>query len=151
MIKNRHADCKTITWKDALKGGEHRTFDLGYATVEATEAGNNPNHRLDKCVGYILTLSDGITIYISGDTSTTKQMATLAERNLDYAFFCCDGIFNMGIEEAARCAALVKAKHSIPYHVIVADGKYFDRSRAEMFPCENRLIIDENEEIELSK
>ncbi len=149
MVKNRRPDCQTVTWKEALEGGVHRTFDLGYVTVEAVEAGNNPNHSVNKCVGYILTLSDGITVYISGDTSTTKQMATLADRKLDYAFFCCDGSFNMDIDEAAKCAALVQAKHSIPYHVIVKNGQYFDRKRAEQFKCENRLIIDENEEIEL--
>ena len=151
LIKNRNSDCKIITWEEALWGGEHKTFDLGYVTVEATEAGNNPNHNIDKCVGYILTLSDGVTVYISGDTSTTKQMSTLADRNLDYAFFCCDGIFNMDIDEAVRCAELVKAKHNIPYHVIAARGKHFDRARAEMFNCENRLIVNENEEIVLSK
>ena len=150
-IKNRNFDCKIITWKEALRDGEHKTFDLGYVTVEATEAGNNPRHNINKCVGYILTFSDGVTVYISGDTSTTKQMSTLADRNLDYAFFCCDGIFNMDMDEAVRCAELVKAKHNIPYHVIAAIGKHFDRARAEMFKCENRLIVNENEEIVLSK
>ena len=66
--------------------GKHKTFDLGYVKVEAVEAGNNLNHSIKKCVGFILMLSDGITVYISGDTSTTKQMATLVDRHLDYAF-----------------------------------------------------------------
>jgi len=149
LITKRNPDCKIISWKEAMHFGKYKTFDLGYAKVEAVEAGNNPNHNIKKCVGFILTLSDGITVYISGDTSTTKQMSTLAERNLDYAFFCCDGQYNMDIDEAAKCADLVKAKHSIPYHVIVKNGVYFDRERAEQFLCDNRLIINENEEIEL--
>ena len=149
LITKRNPDCKIITWKEALHFGKHKTFDLGYVKVEAVEAGNNPNHNIKKCVGFILTLSDGITVYISGDTSTTKQMATFAERNLDYAFFCCDGQYNMDIDEAAKCADLVKATHSIPYHVIVKNGVYFDRERAEQFVCNNRLIVNENEEIEL--
>ncbi len=148
-ITNRSSDCKIITWKEALHFGRHKKFDLGYVTVEAVEAGNNPNHSIRKCVGFILTLSDGITVYISGDTSTTKQMATFADRNLDYAFFCCDGIYNMDIDEASRCADLVNAKHSIPYHVIVKNGVYFDRERAERFTGRNRMIIGENEEIDL--
>lgn len=147
LIPRRNPDCRIITWKEALHFGKHKTFALGYATVEAVEAGNNPNHSVKKCVGYIITLSDGISVYISGDTSTTKQMAEFAERQIDYAFFCCDGIYNMGVEEAAECAALVNAKHSIPYHVIVKNGVYFDRERAEQFNSLNRLIIDENEEI----
>ena len=151
LIKHRNPGCRIITWKEALEGGRHRTFDLGYVAVEAVEAGNNPNHSIKKCVGFILTISDGVTVYISGDTSTTKQMATLAERHLDYAFFCCDGSYNMGLDEAAKCAAMVQAKHSIPYHVIAENGRYFDRKRAEQFRCDSRLIVDENEEIELSK
>ena len=63
---------------------------------------------------------------------------------------CCDGIYNMDLEEAAACADLVKAKHNIPYHMTAADsGSFFDRDRAEAFNAENRLIIEEGEEIEL--
>ena len=149
-VANRNADCEIITWKEALKDGEHQSFDLGYARVEAVEEGYNKNHDVNECVGYIITLTDGVQVYVSGDTSTTEQMPSLADRKIDYAFFCCDGIYNMGLDEAAECAALVNAKHSIPYHVIAADGgRYFDRETAEKFDAENRLIIDEGEELEL--
>ena len=150
-VVNRNQDCQVITWREALKGGKHQSFDLGYATVEAVEAGNNRWHDVRQCVGYIVTLSDGVSIYVTGDTSRTKQMEQLAERNIDYAFYCCDGVFNMGLEEAAECAELVGAKHNIPYHVLAQDGVYFDRDRAEQFPAPNRLIVDEGEEIELVK
>ena len=55
------------------------------------------------------------------------------------------------MEEAAACAEMVGAKHNIPYHVLARDGVYFDRQRAERFPAENLLIVDEGEEIELMK
>ena len=145
----RNPDCRVITWKEAVLDGVHQTFDLGYVTVEAVEAGFNRWHDVRSCAGYILTLSDGISVYVTGDTSTTEQMPSLAEKQIDYAFFCCDGVFNMGLEEAASCARMVQAKHSIPYHVLAQDGIYFDRERAEQFQAENRLIIDEGEEIEL--
>ncbi len=153
-IENRSEDCQIITWKEALEGGEHQSFDLGYAKVEAVEAGYNKNHDVSQCVGYVITLSDGATdgvkVYVSGDTSTTEQMPSLADQNIDYAFFCCDGVYNMDLEEAAECAALVQAKHNIPYHIVAADsGSYFDHARAEQFNADNRLIIDEGEEIEL--
>ena len=148
-VANRNPDCQIITWKEALADGKHQTFDLGYVTVEAVEAGYNSNHNKNECVGYVLTLSDGIKVYVTGDTSRTEQMPSLAEKEIDYAFFCCDGVYNMDLEEAAECAALVQAKHNIPYHVIPANGVYFDRERAEQFQAENRLIIDEGEEIEL--
>lgn len=149
-VANRNPDCRIITWQEALSGGTHQTFDLGFASVEAVEAGNNQYHSLEECVGYIVTLTDGTSVYVSGDTSTTQQMASLAEKELDYAFYCCDGIYNMDLEEAAQCAELVGAKHNIPYHMIAADsGSLFDRSRAEQFDVPNLLIIEDGQEIEL--
>ena len=151
-VTDRAPDCRIITWKEALADGRHQTFDLGYAVVEAVEAGNNRNHDVRSCVGYVLTLSDGVRVYVSGDTSETKQMARMAPMQIDYAFFCCDGVYNMDMAEAARCASLVGAKHNIPYHVIGAgNGRYFDRARAEQFAAENRLILDEGETIALTK
>ena len=149
LVKDRNADCRLITWTDALADGKHQVFPLGYATVEAVEAGNNENHSIDECVGYIITLSDGTTVYVSGDTSKVGQMEQLADRNIDYAFYCCDGTYNMDLDEAAECARLVGAKHNIPYHMISQDGVYFDQARAEQFDAPDKLIIAEGEEIEL--
>ena len=149
-VANRNPDCRIITWQEALADGTHQTFDLGFASVEAVEAGNNQYHSLDECVGYIVTLTDGTSVYVTGDTSTTQQMPSLAEKEIDYAFFCCDGIYNMDLEEAAQCAEQVGAKHNIPYHMISADsGALFDRSRAEQFEAPDLLIIEEGQEIEL--
>ena len=149
-VANRNPDCRIITWQEALADGTHQTFDLGFASVEAVEAGNNQYHSLDECVGYIVTLSDGTSVYVTGDTSTTQQMPSLADREIDYAFFCCDGIYNMDLEEAAQCAVQVGAKHNIPYHMISADsGALFDRSRAEQFEAPDLLIIEDGQEIEL--
>lgn len=147
LIKSRNEDCQIITWKEALVKGEYKTFDLGYATVEAVQAGNNKNHSIRECVGWLITLPDGITLYATGDTSTTDQMKELAGRNIDYAFFVCDGIYNMDMKEAIACANLVKAKHSIPYHM--APGKLFDQKKAEQFDVPGRLIVPAGEEITL--
>ena len=149
LVANRNAGCQTITWKEALAGGKYRTFDLDYVTVEAVEAGYNTNHNVRECVGYVLTLSDGVTVYVSGDTSKTEQMPSLAEKKIDYAFFCCDGVYNMDLAEAAECAKIVGAKHNIPYHMVANADTYFDRQLAEQFEAPNRLIIGEGEEIEL--
>ena len=146
-IKNRNDGCQVITWKEALVKGEYKTFDLDFATVEAVQAGNNRNHNIKECVGWVITLSGGKTVYATGDTSTTEQMAELAERNIDYAFFVCDGIYNMDMDEAIACAKLVNAKHSIPYHMV--PGKLFDQKRAEQFDVPNRLIVPAGEEIVL--
>ena len=148
-VINRNEGCQLITWKEALADGQHQTFDFGYAVVEAVEAGYNSWHDVNECVGYVITLQGGVSVYVTGDTSMTEQMPLLAEKNIDYAFYCCDGAFNMDLDEAAECARLVDAKHNIPYHVLAQDGVYFDRERAEQFDAPNRLIIDEGEEIEL--
>ena len=147
LIRNRNEGCQIITWKEALVNGEYKKFDLGYAVVEAVQAGNNRNHNIKECVGWLITLSDGITVYATGDTSTTDQMAELAERKIDYAFFVCDGIYNMDMDEAIACAKTVNARCSIPYHM--APGQLFDQKRAEMFDVPNRLIVPAGEEITL--
>ena len=147
-IKNRNPDCRIITWKEAVVDGVHQTFDLGYVTVEAVEAGFNRMHDVNECVGYILTFSNGKSVYVTGDTSTTEQMPSLAEKEIDYAFFCCDGVYNMGLKEAAECAAVVGAKHNIPYHNTTKNtGDMFDMELAEQFDAPNRLILAVGEEL----
>ncbi len=146
LIGARNPGCQVITEREALKGGAHQTFDLGYVKIEATQAGNK-NHDPAQCVGYILTLSNGVQIYFSGDTSKTAQMPTFAQRKLDYAFFCCDGVYNMGLEEASECAVLAGAKTSIPYHM--KPGELFNREYAERFNAPGRRIVEAGEEIGL--
>lgn len=147
LIQNRNEDCRIVYYSDALVNGEYKTYELGYATVEAVQAGNNRNHDIKECVGWLITLPDGISVYATGDTSTTEQMAELADRNINYAFFVCDGHYNMDMEEAIACAKLVKAQHSIPYHM--APGALFDAERAELFDTPGKMIIPAGEEIVL--
>ena len=146
-IQSRSEDCRIIDNTDALVNGEYKTYDLGYAIVEAVQAGNNRNHDINVCVGWLITLPGDISIYVTGDTSTTDQMAELAKRDIHYAFFVCDGRFNMDMDEAISCAKLVKARHSIPYHM--APGALFDQERAELFDVPGRLILPAGEEISL--
>jgi L-ascorbate metabolism protein UlaG (beta-lactamase superfamily) len=148
LIAARNPDCVVFSNKEALEAGVHNTLhmDGGSLTVEATEAGNK-NHNPAECVGFILTFSDGVQLYVAGDTDKTAQMGTLAARGLDYAFFPCDGRYNMDTAAASECAALVGARHSIPYHL--APGALFDRTIAERFEAEGRLIVADGEEIAL--
>ena len=147
LIQQRNEGCRVIYNTDALVNGEYKTYNLGFATVEAVQAGNNRNHDINVCVGWVITLSGGVSVYATGDTSTTEQMAALADRDLHYAFFVCDGRYNMDMDEAIACAKLVNARHSIPYHM--APGKLFDPDRAELFDVPNRLIVPAGEEITL--
>ena len=140
-----------VIWRaaDFLKDGVYQTKTFGGITIRSVEA-YNKKHPREECVGYVLTLSDGVRIYVSGDTSKTKQMPLLASQQIDYAFFCCDGVYNMGLKEAVRCAEPVEAKHNIPYHNSTSNrGEMFDRDLAEQFNTPNRLIVYPGEQLEL--
>ncbi len=146
LIKSKNPGYAIITEREALKGGTYHAFDRGYIKIEAVEAANK-NHDPSRCVGYILTLPNGVQIYFSGDTSRTDQMETFAARKLDYALLCCDGVYNMGLEEASECAELIAAKTSIPYHM--KPGALFSREYAERFKAKSRRIVAAGEEIDL--
>ena len=118
-------------------------------TIPSLQCQYNKNHDAKECVGFILTFTDGVKVYFSGDTSTTPHMADLSARGLDYAFICCDGVYNMDVKEASECAKLIKAKHTIPYHMIPATGNGFDMSVAESFDAPGRLIIQPGQELVL--
>ena len=148
LIQNRNDGCRLITHEDAIIDGQHQSFDLGYVKIDAVEACNK-NHKIENCVGYILTFSNGIQLYLSGDTSTTNQMASLKDRNIDYAFFCCDGTYNMNITEAAECARLVGAKHNTPYHMPHDKESPFDKSFAETFAVDGLFIVEPGSSVEL--
>jgi len=141
----QNPDCSVISNVEALAGGTHNSFTLGVIDVEAVEA-QNQNHPIDQCVGYIVSV-DGLNLYFSGDTSMTDQMTTFSDKQLDYAFLCTDGFYNMGLEEDAECSVLIGAKHNVPVHL--KPGALFDRELAEQFNGPNRLIIAAGEEVEL--
>ena len=145
-VKNRTENFKLITYKEAIKNGEHQTFDLGYAKIEAVDAGYNSWHDKEECVGYIITLSNNTKIYVAGDTYLTSQMNELGGLNIDYAFLPCDGRFTMTIEEAMEAAGRIKAKHTVPYHMTI-DGTPFNEEIANEFKVENKLVIKQGEEI----
>jgi L-ascorbate metabolism protein UlaG (beta-lactamase superfamily) len=131
---------------DMLKRGKYRSIDEKDFHVEATPACNR-NHPVDQCVGFLIKV-DGLTIYASGDTSETAYMReTLSKIAVDYALLPIDGVYNMGPEEASRCAEIIGAKHSIPVHM--KPGALFDAEMANSFHCGGRLILTPGTEIQL--
>lgn len=150
LIKKRNTGCTVIKWSDALKKGEYKNYDYGFVSIETVEAGYNKNHNVKECVGFILTFSDGVKAYFSGDTSTTPSMAGFAEKKLDYAFLCCDGVYNMNVSEASKCSKTIGAKHTIPYHMEpVKDNSGFDINVAERFDAPGKIILKPGEELVL--
>ncbi|MCM1320483.1 MAG: MBL fold metallo-hydrolase [Bacteroides sp.] len=139
------ADCVIFRSADAIKDGKYQTLDIYGLHIEAVQA-YNKNHRAEECVGFLVTVN-GKTLYFAGDTSKTEQMAQLSAKNIDYAFLPTDGRFNMDIAEAIECAELIKAKHTVPYHIF--PGELFNRERAEQFVTESACIIEPGECIEI--
>jgi L-ascorbate metabolism protein UlaG (beta-lactamase superfamily) len=67
--------------------------------------------------------------------------------HLDWAILPIDGIYNMGPEEAAACARIIGAKHTIPVHM--KPGNLFDEKMAQAFLAQGRVIARPGEEIAL--
>ena len=157
LVSHQHSDhnqidlitqkpgCKVISNVEALAGGKYNAFSIKGFEIEAVMA-QNKNHPPEECVGYIIIL-DGTSMYFSCDTCKTPQMAEFAARELDFAFLCGDGFYNMGLEEAAECAELIGAKHNVPVHL--KPGELFDWDLALQFNGPNRAIIEAGEEIKL--
>ena len=135
--------CLVLRAKDAInsKDMSYNTFEHLGVTIEPVPAANK-NHSIKSSVGFVLAF-DGFTVYHAGDTSRLDQMAVLMEKNIDYALFPIDGMYNMGAQEAMECALVVGAKHNTPIH-------YFNADPAAFQP-ENLLSIGYGETVELEK
>ncbi len=132
---------------DMTDGKRYDTYEGKGVKITAVPACNK-NHPIDKCVGFVIEV-DGVKVYLSCDTSKTEHMQTLANMCIDYAFFCCDGIYNMTAEEASECAAVVKARHNVPYHTYPEN--LFSEEVAKRFIASGKLTVRPSEEIELKR
>lgn len=146
-LLNIAKDTKIIKARNCIeKDGSYNSFQDEFLKVISTPSGNS-NHPLNECVGYILEF-DNLKLYFAGDTSYLPFMSEfLANYHLDYAFLPTDGIYNMDVIEASKCAKLIKAKHSVPIDTII--GGLFSMDVAKKFDVENRLILIPNQEIKL--
>ncbi|AFA49959.1 MBL fold metallo-hydrolase [Acetobacterium woodii] len=140
------AGCVVLRPETILVDGIYGSQTIHGISVQAVPA-YNIGHDKNKCVGYVVTVDD-IKIYASGDTSTTDYMKdVLSHEKIDYAFLPIDGFYNMNPEEAAQCAKIIGATHTIPIHM--KPGALFDRELAETFVADGRLILEPNDEITL--
>jgi L-ascorbate metabolism protein UlaG (beta-lactamase superfamily) len=133
--------CVVLRVKETInKDLTYNTFEYFGVKIEPVPA-ENKNHPIKSSTGFVLTF-DGIVLYHAGDTSLIPQMADLAAKNIDYAFFPIDGRYNMDAAEAMECAAMVGAKHNTPIH--------FFSASPEDFKPENVLHIAYGETITLA-
>jgi L-ascorbate metabolism protein UlaG (beta-lactamase superfamily) len=93
---------------------EGMSLTEGPLTVRVLPAANR-NHPRGECLGYLLSF-DNIVLYHAGDTSWLPEMEGFASFGIGYALLPCDGYYNMGPEEAEKCAAAIRAKRVLPMH-----------------------------------
>ncbi len=134
-----------IRAKDALSGGVYQSFSYFGVDIQAVPACNK-NHKVNECVGFVLNV-DGKSIYIAGDTDFVPEMEKIGQKGIDYCFLPIDGIYNMGPEEATRCANIIHPKHLIPYHM--HPGMLFDIKQDMKVSYENSMLVRAGEEITL--
>ncbi|MDD2955697.1 MAG: MBL fold metallo-hydrolase [Oscillospiraceae bacterium] len=143
-LVTKNPGCLTVTWKEALSGGRHNSFEKDGVVITAVPACNK-NHDITKCVGYVVAF-DGIKVYCAGDTSIVGEMQEVARQKVDYAFLPVDGVYNMAPEEAGRCAELIGCRHVVPVHTLVGG---YDRSMAERVDVPGRIVVEPGETLEL--
>ncbi len=116
--------CVTLRVKQTINSnGSYNTFEHFGVKIEPFPAYNS-NHKKSATNGYLLSF-DGILVYFAADTSKIAEMADLASRHVDYAFFPIDGQYNMNATVAMECAALVGARHNTPIHWLNANPAAF--------------------------
>lgn len=108
---------------------EGDSFQAGGVTVRALPA-SNKNHRRGETLGFLVAF-DGIVVYHASDTSRLPEMESFSKYGIGYALLPCDGFYNMGPEEASRCAAAVQARVVIPIH----------SSKSELFDPKNARAV----------
>jgi len=119
----------------------------GKIKVEVMPAANK-NHQRKESVGYLLSF-DGLVLYHAGDTDYLSEMEGLASRGVDYALLPCDGFYNMGPAEAARCALAMKAKHAVPIHS--DKSGLFSEKSARAVGGPGLIVLKPGETIRLAK
>lgn len=93
-----------------------QTFDLGTATVQATFALPTDTTDLNH-TGLLVTFSNGITFYNTGDTAWSDRLSMLLPRGVDICTICINGGYhNLSAEHAAGIIHDISPRIAIPCH-----------------------------------
>lgn len=139
------AGAVSVSGAKVVAEGDRFEVAGGAITVTVLPASNGHHSRLE-CVGYLLSF-DGIVLYHAGDTSYLAEMEGYANYKIDYALLPCDGFYNMGAAEAARCAKAMRARRVIPIHSD-KDG-LFDEKNARAVGGPGLLVLKPGDETRL--
>jgi L-ascorbate metabolism protein UlaG (beta-lactamase superfamily) len=142
------APARAVSVPGAIVVAEGSAFEAGGGMIKilALPAANK-NHARSSGVGYLVSF-DGVVLYHAGDTDYLPEMEGYGKYGIGYALLPCDGFYNMGPEEAARCAAAMKAKRVVPIHSSPSGA--FDEKKARAVGAEGLLVLKPGEKAELS-
>jgi len=91
------------------------TVDIDGFSFTMTEAQHSC--RLGSPVGYVIRTPSGATVYHSGDTGIFAGMSLIGELYpIDLALLPIGSVFTMDYRQAAKAAALLRAKTVVPMH-----------------------------------
>jgi|WetSurMetagenome_2_1015567.scaffolds.fasta_scaffold94656_4 L-ascorbate metabolism protein UlaG (beta-lactamase superfamily) len=97
----------------AAPGGSYKVGALNVVAVPAYNIGKDFHKRSENWVGYVVTLSNGVRVYHSGDSDLTPEMQAV---QTDVALLPCGGTYTMTAAEVARAANAFKPAVLIPMH-----------------------------------
>lgn len=103
--------------------------------------------------GFIVTFTNGPTVYYSGDTALFGDMKLFGDLfDIDYAILPIGDNYTMGPSDAILAAKFLKAKHVIPLHYntwpVIAQNPETFREAAEKENIDV-IIVEPGEEIEM--
>lgn len=126
----------------ASPGGTYKVGTLGVQAVAAYNIGKEFHKKTENWVGYIVTLSNGVRVYHTGDSDVTPEMKAV---KADVALMPCGGTYTMTAAEVAEAANAFKPAVLVPMHWgdIVGSradadtvAKAFTAGRTEIRPVE---------------
>lgn len=124
---------------------EGDSFQAGPFSVRALPA-SNKNHRRGETLGFLVSF-DGIVVYHASDTNYLPEMEGFSKYGIGYALLPCDGFYNMGPEEASRCASAVKARTVIPIHS--SKSELYDGKNARAVRGSGVIVLEPGQKIPL--
>ena len=94
-------------------GGTMEVNGIGITMTEAFHSSDG----IGMPTGFIITLTDGRSIYHAGDTGIFSNMETWGKLyDIHYALLPAGGVFTMDYRQAALAAGMLRAKNLIPMH-----------------------------------
>ncbi len=135
------APAGAVTERGARDATEGDVFTVGAVAVRVLPAANN-NHDRAASRGYLVSF-DGLVVYHAGDTDYLPEMAGYGAYGITHALLPCDGFYNMGPEEALRCAEAMNADTVIPIHS--SKSGLFDEQNARTVRAKNLIVLKPGE------